>query len=205
MDLFVEPSPHVFVYLGFEVGGRRAVDEKASELKDVAATVRGEPSVVDVHLFRATFTPPIPGGPRFDLAMLVRTSAPETTSHPDLERLGATMTMSAHNPCRIGDTDAGRPGATYLFNHFHAPDVETAVTVWKGLAGWFTANTGIDNSTPLAALGDSAYPLVNFARLPSGPRRFLLRQFTRPSFRTRVLAPLRAHRMAAMPIFYRPL
>ena len=75
-----------------------------------------------------------------------------------------------------------------------------ALQLWDYLAGWYAAETGLDNSTLLEPIGEADYVFVNHARWDSSLPRFLLRQLTKPSFRTYVLANLRANRTVAMPI-----
>ncbi|WP_017539181.1 hypothetical protein [Nocardiopsis halophila] len=112
--------------------------------------------------------------------------------------------LPGDDPARIGDTE-DPPTGTYLFNHFLARDRDTAVRTWKGVAGGYTAKTGVDNSTPLRALDDSRFAFVNDARLPGGAVPFLLGQLTRPSFHTFVRARLKADGMVALPLLRRPL
>lgn len=117
--------------------------------------------------------------------------------------LGGELVMVAHNARRIGET-ADAPGATFLLNHFTAPDAERAVVVWEDLAHWYVDAIGVDNSTLLRPrVGDTAFAMVNQVRLPGGPLRFLLAQFVRPSFFRRVRGALRSEGMRALPVFYR--
>ncbi len=112
--------------------------------------------------------------------------------------------MAALNARRIGDTQRTASG-TFLFNHFTAGDPEGAVEAWEGLTGWYTAKTGVDNSTLLRPIGEAPYAFVNHVRLPRGPVRFMLDQLLRPSFHTFVRASLRANGMAAMPLLCEPV
>ena len=69
-------------------------------------------------------------------------------------------------------------------------------------AGWYPAETGLDNSTLLEPIGDADYVFVNHARWDVGLVRFALHQFTKPSFRSCVLANLLVNRTGSMPVLY---
>ena len=56
--------------------------------------------------------------------------------------------VSATNARHIGPVDHARQG-TFLFNHFYADSVVQNLEVWNYTAGWFQAETGLDNSTVL--------------------------------------------------------
>jgi hypothetical protein len=214
---FSEPTPYGYLYVGFRVDVPahapfvRRSDRRTVALERLTAVARelaADPTVVDATAYEAVILPPVPGWPRFDIVQLVRTTTREAIGRvreSDLvERLGADFVMPAVNARRIGDTEPTRP-ATFLFNHFTAPDPEQALRAWEGLTGWYTAKTGVDNSTILRPVGDAPYAFVNHVRLPHGAVRFALQQFVRPSFLTFVRATLREHGMVAMPAFYRPV
>jgi hypothetical protein len=110
--------------------------------------------------------------------------------------------MAARCVRRIGDVDKTRPGL-FLFNYFVAEDPELALRIWEQLAGWYVAQTGLDNSTLLAPIGDADYVLVNHARWDYSLPGFMLRQFAKPSFRSQVPGKMRANRIGAMPLLYR--
>ena len=99
-----------------------------------------------------------------------------------------------------------RPGTRQgllLFNYFVGADSEVSYELWDHLAGWFTAETGLDNSVLLEPLsGESDYLFVNHARWDLTPAALAVRQFTKPSFYRYVLANLRANRTGAMPLLY---
>jgi hypothetical protein len=59
--------------------------------------------------------------------------------------------IAAGNVRRVGDVDKSRPGL-FLFNHFAGDDPGLAVELWDYLAGWYEAETGLDNSTLLGPL-----------------------------------------------------
>lgn len=151
--------------------------------------------------------PPTRGGPRFDAAMLIRTTSPATITQVQASttyhRLNPAFSMTARNIRRIGQTDSTR-SATFLFNHFTAPDRDGAVEKWEQLTGWYTAKIGVDNFTLLQPIdNDAPYSVVNYVRLPTGPIQFLANQFTRPSFHRYVRAHLRSNSMTAMPILFK--
>ena len=73
------------------------------------------------------------------------------------------------------------------------------------LAGWYEIETGLDNSTLLVPLESekSDYAAINHARWDASLPGFALRQFAKKSFRSYVLANLKANHVAAMPVLYR--
>jgi hypothetical protein len=103
----------------------RALAQNLTELDEVACAT----------VFEAVLIPPIEGGPRHDVLMLVQTTSPAELAAVPVEKLRADLVMPARNTRRIGDTDATAQG-TFLFNHFTAPDPEAGVAAWEGLAAW---------------------------------------------------------------------
>jgi hypothetical protein len=152
---------------------------------------------------------------RFDIVVLVETTAPEaarevqaTSAYQALHDLlrgqaRRLHVIAARNAKRVGDVDKTRPG-TFLFNYFVGDDPRVVVALWDWLAGWYQAETGMDNSTLLAPLEDqrSDYVVINHARW-DGLLGFAARQFTKKSFRSYMVANLDAHNVGAMPILYR--
>lgn len=62
-----------------------------------------------------------------------------------------------------------------MFNHFAGSAPDEVVDVWEDPTRWYTAEMGVDNSTLLRPIDDDAqYAVVNFARLPTGPIRFMI-------------------------------
>ncbi|MFD6948518.1 hypothetical protein A6A08_18630 [Nocardiopsis sp. TSRI0078] len=212
---FREPSPSGYLYIALSVAPPRGPlprrsaerDDAVQECLSLAWSLAERDDVLRARVFEAVLMPPLRGAPGFDVTMLVEAASPEDLEEvrraaaPD--RLGADLVMPARNPVRIGDTEHPADG-TYLFNHFRAADGDTAADVWEELTGWYTAKTGVDNSTPLRALEESPFPLVNYARLPTGAVSFLLRQLPRPSFHRFVRARLKANGMTALPVLYLP-
>lgn len=213
---FRDPSTSGYLYVGISVAPphaplvRRSAerDDALENCRKLARRLEEGPEVVRARVFEAVLMPPLKGLPRFDVLMLVETSSPTTISYVQssapFQEIGADMVMAAVNPARIGDTESPSSGL-YLFNHFRAPDGDSAVRVWKSVAGWYTAKTGIDNSTPLQAVDDARFPFVNYARLPGSAAPFLIKQLLRPSFHRFVRARLKANEMAALPIICKPL
>ncbi|MFB4278291.1 MULTISPECIES: hypothetical protein [unclassified Nonomuraea] len=209
----VEPSSRGYLYAGLSVDppGRAPFVRRSSrrgevigQWRELAESMTGVPEVVGATVYEAVLIPPIAGGPRFDVIMLVQTTSVETLAAVPIEKLQAELVMPARNVRRIGDIDAKAPG-TYLFNHFTAPDPEAGVAAWERLAGWYTFKAGVDNSALLRPVEDRGpFAFVNHVRLPGSAPTFLLNQFLRPSFHRYVRATLKANGMVAMPILCRP-
>ena len=152
----------------------------------------------------------------FDVAVLAETSSPEAAREvraaPAWQALAAALTerarrvhqVAARNVRRAGDVDKTRPGL-FLFNYFAGDDPALAVEVWDYLAGWYEAETGLDNSTLLEPLEgeQSDYVLINHARWDGNLLLFMARQMPKKSFRSYMLANLKANHVSAMPVLYR--
>lgn len=212
---FLDPHPYGYVYVGARVAPprhgalvRRDTDRERAlaRFRVLADELEELPPVVSTTVYEAVLMPPLEGSPGYDAVLLVTVAAPDRVADVlDSEayrQLDGELVMTARNTRRIGVT-GDDPSATYLLNHFTAPDPERAVAVWEELARWYVDKTGVDNSTLLQPLDDAPYTLVNHVRLPGGPVRFLLAQLIRPSFFKRVRAALRAEGMSALPVFYR--
>jgi hypothetical protein len=214
--LFSEPLHGEYLYAGWSVdpptrapivrgsARRDRVLDQCRALVREAKTVDG---VAGATVFEAVVIPPLRDVPRFDVIVLLRATTPEVLaqvrdSRP-WQQADADFVMTARNLRRFGDTERTR-SATFLFNHFTADDPAGAVKVWEELAGWYTAKTGVDNSTLLEPTGQGPYALVNYVRLPHGAARFLLAQVRRPSFHTYVRRRLRDNGMVALPVLCRP-
>jgi hypothetical protein len=151
---------------------------------------------------------------RYDVVALIEATSPEVLGEVQAtqpykllvqavtEAAKDTHVMTARCVRRVGDVDKTRQGL-FLFNYFVADDDAVALRLWDYLAGWYAVEMGLGNSTVLAPLGDADYAFVNHARWDDSLPRFVLRQLTKPSFRTYMLANLRANRTGAMPILYR--
>jgi hypothetical protein len=152
----------------------------------------------------------------FDVVVLVETATPEAASEvrtaSPYQALVEALTgqarrvhqVAARNVRRVGDVDKSRPGL-FLFNYIVGDDPGLAVELWDYLAGWYEAETGLDNSTLLAPLeGEkSDYVLINHARWDRSLPLFVARQLPKKTFRSYMLANLTAHHVAAMPVLYR--
>ena len=212
---FAEPEPYGFIYLGFQIEPvqRSPVhtrtprrQQAAAELVEAVPALVEREDVVSVRIFRAVFIPPLPGAPRYDLAMLIRTRRVDqlqtVRTCDEVSALAGEEILAGVNVARIGDTDA-RTDSAFLLNHFTAAPNTDAEAVWRSVTGWYTMKTGVDNSTALRPVGPSPFALVNYARLPAGPIRFLAGQLMRPSFHRFVRATLDAHGMRALPAVHR--
>jgi hypothetical protein len=152
----------------------------------------------------------------FDVVVLVETVSPEAATEvrasSAYQELAGTLTgqarrvhqVAARNVRRVGDVDKSRPGL-FLFNYFVGDDPARAVELWDYLAGWYEAETGLDNSTLLAPLENekSDYVMINHARWDGSLPLFMARQLPKKTFRSYLLANLTAHHLAAMPVLYR--
>jgi len=153
---------------------------------------------------------------RFDVAVMVETTSPDAASEvrsvPAYQALVEALAeharrmhhVAARNVRRVGDVDKTRPGL-FLFNYFVGDDPDLAVQIWDYLAGWYEAESGLDNSTLIAPLeGEkSDYVMINHARWDQSLLRFMVRQLPKKTFRSYMLANLTAHKLAAMPVLYR--
>ncbi len=152
----------------------------------------------------------------FDVVVLVETASPEAVGDvraaSPYQALVEALTeqarrvhhVAARNVRRVGDVDKSRPGL-FLFNYFVGDDPGQAVELWDYLAGWYEAETGLDNSTLLVPLeGEkSDYVVINHARWDHSLPVFMARQLPKKTFRGYMLANLAAHHLAAMPVLYR--
>lgn len=187
-------------------------------LRVLAAELERQDPVLRVTVYRAVLLPPAPSAvphpARFDVVVLVETDSvddlDEVRASAPYRQLVAELTEAASDVHQmaarclrfLGDVDKSRPGL-FLFNYFAAEDVEVATQVWEHLAGWYVTETGLDNSTLLAPIEAADFVFVNHARWDSGLLSFAVKQFRRSSFRSYVLANLRANATTAMPILYR--
>lgn len=194
--------------------------------KELCQQLREEDLVVDATVFKAILIPPGRGEyldrtdedvhvAKFDVAVLIEVKdegalqrLKRSETYVELEstiikRASYSHVTSATNVKRIDSVDHNRDGV-FLFNYFFAEDTRQNIDVWEYTAGWFEAETGLDNSTLLLPDDQdrSEYALINHCRwdrlidvLPS--IRF------KPSFEEYVLASFEANRVAAIPILYK--
>jgi hypothetical protein len=152
----------------------------------------------------------------FDVVILVETVSPgaasEVRAAPGYQDLVSTLTegarrvhqVAARNVRRVGDVDKSRPGL-FVFNYLAGNDPGLAVELWEYLSGWYEAETGLNSATLLAPLEgeQSDYVLINHARWDGSLPMFAARQLPKKTFRTYMLANLKANHVAAMPVLYR--
>jgi hypothetical protein len=215
-----EPLPTGYLHLAAAVEptrGRTPLPRRTprktrllADLKALAASLTKLQSVTRATVYQARLIPP-PG--RYDVTVLIETPSvddlDEVQATPEYQQLLATLRSAAQDvlvmPARcirlVADVDKTRPGL-FLFNYFTADDREVALDVWEHLAGWYAAHTGMDNSTLLGPLTDDGYVFVNHVRWDRTLAGFTLAQFSTPSFRSYVIANLRANHTTSMPILF---
>jgi hypothetical protein len=197
-------------------------EQLLARLKSLAGRLADTPSVVRATVYRGRVVPP-PAGyarhiarrvARYDVAVLVETTSPavldqvgEAEEYRQMVEVVRAVARDVHimdATCAkcIGDVDKSRQGL-FLFNYFAAEDRDVALGLWEYLADWYRIETGLDNSTLLTPIGTADYVFVNHARWDYSLPRFMVHQFTKPSFFSYVSANLRANQVGAMPILYR--
>jgi hypothetical protein len=220
---FREPLPGTWLYLGLTVdprtlgpkvrrsAERTRVIARCHELLD-GLGVGDRGGLAAASVLETVLIPPLRGVPRFDVVVLARAgAAPEDGAAPlaavraafEADGIPVAQAMTAHNVRRFGDTEAARD-ATFLLNHFTAPDADAAQAAWEDISGWYAGVLGVDNSTLLRPVPPAPYVLVNYVRLAGAPVPFLLRQLVTPSYYRQVRARLRAHGMAFLTLLLRP-
>ena len=199
------------------------------KLKALAQELERVDGVLKATAFRAIVTPPTARFSaylkergdslevaRFDVVLLVQTTSPRTARDvretPEFCRLlriveseaEVVHSIAARNARRIGDVDTAR-GGLFLFNHFAAAVPGVMLQLWEYLAGWYVAETGLDNSVALVPEdGEEAdYAIVNWARWDESPLRHFWHQLSKKTFWRYVTANLDANHAAAMPIYCR--
>lgn len=187
----------------FVLPGRRRSAATGS-LLGVAGQVEQLPGAGRARVLAATFVPPLPGGPRYDLAILARGERPLVEEVAERARRAGlpepALAASARNVVRFGDTERG--DGTILLNHF-AGDLTAAdaVAAWSAASPWYGDVLGVDNSTLLEFEQPAPYLVMNYARIPGAVPPFLLQQRLRPSFHRRVRRVLDAAGAHPYPIF----
>lgn len=207
--------------------GRRKA-ELIEQLKELANQLDHCENVETATVFEAVGIPPMSRFPyireradslhlaHFDIAVLIETSSPAVISDvqetPAYQRLihlieaeaSDIYVMAARNEKRVGDVDKTRDDL-FIFNHFVAEDVNVFLELMEYTAGWYVAETGLENSTLLVPLDeeDADYVGINNSSVNSGVLRFLWQQFSKKSFRDYLLANLKANHVGSMPVLYR--
>ena len=214
---FDEPSVDRFLYAGWAVDPPmrlpfvRRSDERARMIArccEYAGRAEMRTGTISATVLETEVMPPLPGAPRYDVLMLLRVHPQQELAREaaEIRDLAPDFMMTAWNSRRIGDTDRIHD-ATFLFNHFVAQRSDAAMAGFEQVAGWFPDKLGVDNTTLLQPEDQETapYAFVNYVRLPSGARRFLLGMLIRPSFHTHVRRVLRAHHMQALPLLAKPI
>jgi hypothetical protein len=230
-----EADTHGYVHLAAAVRPNPVPDADpgkavvVAQVKEHARRVQRLATVERVAVFDAIAMPPIDRmsdylwqaadsirPARFDVVVLVETTSPAAAhaaiSAPPFAALSATLQPSAQHvhvvaaraAKRFGAVDLSRDGL-FLFDYFVAEDAGVMLALWDHLAGWYVAETGLDNSvllTPLDGQG-SDYVAINAARWDLSLPGFFARQLAKKTFRTYVHANLAANRVGAMPVLYR--
>jgi hypothetical protein len=229
----VAPSASVFVHIAAEVDARPAFlrnsgrkQRAVARCKELCNRIQSAAGIVDAVVFDAILIPPGRGEfinrrrervhiARFDLAILIECASPGAVNalktHPAyIEVLQVisgvasfTHSIVATNARRIAPVDHSRNGV-FLFNYFFADSVDRNLAVWDYTAGWFQAETGLDNSTVLLPVDPdrSKYSIINHCRWDS-LGRVLPSLIFKKSFHSYVLDNFAANNVAAMPILYR--
>jgi hypothetical protein len=231
----IEPSAAGYVHLALEVDpparpgpspltakGRELLARVAPPLSRLGADTR----VKSAGVYRAIGFPPLAAFPvparyedvvgRYDLTILIETQVVEglagvVAGPAYAELLGLLradaaklVVTTAHNVRRIGDVPA--EDSLHLFNHFLTEN-EDALEVWDYLAGWYQREMGMRNSEVLAPVeaGTTAFAFINHASWNISLARFIARQLSRRTFRSFVIANLRANNVGALPYLYHPV
>lgn len=219
-------NPRLLPFTLLPAGRRKA--ELIGRLKELANQLDQCEKVETVTVFEAVGIPPMRRFPyireradslhlaRFDIAVIIEVSSPavigdvqETPVYQRLIHLIETEAtdihvMAARNEKRVGDVDKTRDDL-FIFNYFVAEDVNVFLELMEYTAGWYVAETGLDNSTLLVPLDeeDADYVGINNSSVNSGVLRFLWQQFSKKSFRDYLLANLKANHVGSMPVLYR--
>lgn len=192
-----------------------------SELKAIADSLQRHDAVTKATVYQAALIPPsgkdwqrLAARPaRYDVAVLIETTTPATISDIEADthyqQLLDTTTsaacehhlMRARCLRRVGDVDKNRQGL-FLFNYFAARQPDVALDLWDHLAGWYAAETGLNNSTLLGPVSAADYVFINHARWDLPLPVFAARIFGKASFYNYVLANLHANETAATPVLY---
>jgi hypothetical protein len=191
------------------------------ELKGLASEMVAGNAAQRATVYSAASIPPSFGDPKtqnsqgagYDVAVLVEsdvTPGPSSRNgQPEPSQLGEVLAQASGDvldmPARcirlIADVDKTRQGL-FLFNFFRASDPVVALQLWEHLAAWYRTETGMDSSTLLEPTGECDYVFVNHARWDRSLAGLAAAQFTKRSFRSYVVANMRANHVSANPILY---
>lgn len=214
---FEEPFDGWFTHLAWNIdlklsgpfvrASKRRPDHQ-HRLARLAAQLTGQEGTRTAHALEVTAIPPIKGGPRYDLALLIHSDEPLsdalTARTAQLGLPAPELALTARNAGRLGDTE-GRNGEI-LLNHFAGETAPGgAVEAWKSVAEWYADKLGVDNSTLLEFTADAPFLIMNYAVIPGRVMPFLAGQLLRPSFYRGVRRRLREFEITPFPLFARRL
>lgn len=218
--LEIDHRPPFFSFL--ESGPKK---KALTALKEFAGVISGNDDVIDATVFKMRLAPPGKGQyltnrpdihvAKFDVVMLVELETAEaahslrqSAGWQKMEVMAASyakrhLVITADNPRMIAPVDHTRQGV-FLFNFFYADDIAQNLAIWEYTAGWFTDQTGLDNSCLLApAHGETSdYTVINHCRWDS-LWNILPSIIFKPSFKTYVEGNFNANRTAPIPILYK--
>jgi hypothetical protein len=231
----IEPSPAGYVHIATAVDaparpGPSRLTARARELLALQGPVlqrlAANPDVHSLSVYRAIGFPPLAAFEvperynaavaRYNVEILIESTRVDAlASFQDdpayLELLSLLRARAiepvitvGHNVRRIADVPAN--GRLHLFNHF-LTDREDALEVWDYLAGWYQREMRLTNSEVIAPNDPETTPFafINHASWNMSVARFIARQLSRRSFRSFVIANLRANDIWALPYLYRPV
>ncbi len=195
------------------------------QLTRLARDLAAEQRVIDARVFDGIVDTPGRGEvvkrdptvrpARFDVVVLVETTSLETAESlegdPLLTRIRTvleghsdhTYWLRASNVRSMGQVDHSRPGV-FLFNFFYAGRTDLNLAAWQYTAGWFSDQTGLNNSTVLLPQRSSEprFRLINHARWDR-LRQILPHLIFNRTFRSYVLRHFSTNGVAAQPGLYR--
>ncbi len=223
LHIGVEVDYSLFPFFLFTSKTKKEIINKANQL---LSEIKKQKGVDTVSLFKAVILPPAKQSylnsikdrihvAKFDIAILIETenidSAKMVREHEKFHQLVEFFEKNAsfthvtvmQNARRIAEVDKSKKGI-FLFNYFHAEDPNELLPVWEYTAGWFTTNTGLDNSTLLMPIeGDnSKYRIINHCRWDK-LSSLLPKLIFKKTIRLYVAANFEANKIASMPILYK--
>ncbi|MEF8842724.1 MAG: hypothetical protein V5A62_14060 [Haloarculaceae archaeon] len=193
--------------------------------KRLCADLSETDGVVDATVFEALLRPPGRGAylqqtdqevavADFDVAVLIevedKAALDRVEEHSAYRELASRLEAAAQSFYRVVGTNERRIGpvahdtdGVFLFNYFFAENTERTLKVWEYTAGWFQAETGLDNSTLIVPRNpeESEYTIINHCRW-DGLWDVLPALLVKRTFRSYVLANFEANEVAPMPILY---
>jgi hypothetical protein len=198
-----------------------------TDCKKWCAQLKQDLNLISADVFKAVLRPPSGRGEfveqrmdkvhiaRFDVSILIEAGSDEVIkqvqAHPAYQKMekaiksaaSYTHIITATNTRRIGPVDHSRQGV-FLFNYFFADDTEQNLAVWNYTAGWFQAETGLDNSTVLLPRDEerSKYNIINHCRW-NRMNDILPSLIFKRTFHAYVLDNFIANHVAPMAILYR--